>query len=153
MKKVTLILFYLCLTFSAYAQWGYGGYGGYSVSPNVMSDPCVQAAMITAYSTANVNAQSMQMLQWQQQAAAAGYYAPTPVYNAPSTPSYNSSSSNSSYRRSSKTCGNCGDSGEITTTRGVASFGHEKWCSKCEKRVPSNHYHTTCPSCKGKDYW
>ncbi|MBE6182523.1 MAG: hypothetical protein E7148_07510 [Rikenellaceae bacterium] len=154
MKKLILVLFYLGLTFSVSAQWGYGGYGSYS-SPNVMMDPCVQAAMATAASTASVNQNCMQMqqamMQMQQAAIANGWNYQAPM---PSPPSYNnSSSSTSSHKRSSRTCGLCGGSGQITTTKGVASFGNKKWCSKCNKHVPANHYHTTCPSCKGKGSW
>ncbi len=154
MKKLILILFYLGLTSSVSAQWGYGGYGGYS--SNVMMDPCVQAAMQTAASAARVNQDCMRMqqamMQMQQAAMANGWnYYQAPM---PSTPSYdNSSSCTSSHKRSSRTCGLCGGSGQVTTTDGVASFGNKKWCSKCSKQVPANHYHTTCPSCNGKGSW
>ncbi len=50
-------------------------------------------------------------------------------------------------------CGLCGGSGRVATTDGVPSFGNTKYCSECGKTVPDNHYHTTCPSCKGKGWW
>lgn len=50
-------------------------------------------------------------------------------------------------------CGLCGGSGRVATTDGVTSFGKTKYCSECGKTVPDNHYHTTCPSCKGKGWW
>lgn len=49
-------------------------------------------------------------------------------------------------------CGLCGGSGEVIETNGL-SFGNNKYCDKCKKTVPDYHYHTICPSCKGKGYW
>lgn len=49
-------------------------------------------------------------------------------------------------------CGLCGGSGEVIETNGI-SFGNTKYCSKCGKTVPDSHYHTICPSCKGKGWW
>ena len=50
-------------------------------------------------------------------------------------------------------CGLCGGSGRVVETKGVPSFGNTKWCRECGKYVPDNHYHTLCPSCKGKGWW
>lgn len=64
------------------------------------------------------------------------------------------SSGSSSASRSAKTCGLCGGKGWVAETKGVPDFGlSDKWCDGCNKRVPANHYHTTCPSCKGKGKW
>lgn len=49
-------------------------------------------------------------------------------------------------------CGLCNGTGRVINTDGT-SFGNTKWCSECGKTVPDYHYHTTCPSCKGKGYW
>lgn len=49
-------------------------------------------------------------------------------------------------------CGVCGGSGRVVKTDGP-SFGNTKYCSECGRTVPDNHYHTTCPSCKGKGWW
>ena len=70
-------------------------------------------------------------------------------------PSSNTSSNNgtSHQSRTPKTCGLCEGKGWIAETKGVASFGDEKWCSECNKTVPANHYHVTCPSCKGAGEW
>ncbi len=49
-------------------------------------------------------------------------------------------------------CGLCGGSGRVIENN-ATSFGNTKWCSECGKTVPDYHYHTVCPSCKGKGYW
>ena len=49
-------------------------------------------------------------------------------------------------------CGLCGGSGEVIENN-ATSFGNTKYCSKCGKTVPDSHYHTICPSCKGKGWW
>ena len=49
-------------------------------------------------------------------------------------------------------CGLCNGTGRVIETNGT-SFGNTKYCSECGKTVPDSHYHTTCPSCKGKGYW
>lgn len=72
----------------------------------------------------------------------------------------NGSSSNSSYgsdnNYSSESnyvvsdCGTCGGTGTIVKND-VPTFGSssEKWCDTCNKYVSMDHYHTTCPVCKG----
>lgn len=57
--------------------------------------------------------------------------------------------------RTPKQCGLCDGKGWTPTTKGVSNFGldDKKWCSGCGKNVPINHYHETCPSCKGKGVW
>ena len=69
-----------------------------------------------------------------------------------------SSSSSSTASKSSSTtkthkCGLCGGTGRVSETKGVPSFGNTKYCKECGKTVADNHYHTTCPSCKGKGSW
>ena len=54
--------------------------------------------------------------------------------------------------RTKKECRLCDGKGTVVSTKGV-SFGMEKWCSECGKRVPTNHHHETCPSCKGEGKW
>lgn len=49
-------------------------------------------------------------------------------------------------------CGLCNGTGEVINNDGV-SFGNTKYCNKCGKTVSDSHYHTTCPSCKGKGWW
>ena len=50
-------------------------------------------------------------------------------------------------------CGLCGGSGEVIDETSAVSFGNTKYCDKCRKTVKDSHYHTTCPSCKGKGWW
>lgn len=57
------------------------------------------------------------------------------------------------YKRDKKECKACDGKGWIPSTRGVASFGQEKWCHECGKYVEASHYHETCPSCKGEGEW
>lgn len=57
------------------------------------------------------------------------------------------------YKRDKKECKACDGKGWIPSTRGVASFGQEKWCHECGKNVEASHYHETCPSCKGEGEW
>lgn len=57
------------------------------------------------------------------------------------------------YKRDKKECTACDGKGWIPSTRGVASFGQEKWCHECGKYVEASHYHETCPSCKGEGEW
>ena len=54
--------------------------------------------------------------------------------------------------RTKNKCTLCDGKGTVVSSSG-ASFGQDKWCSECGKRVPSDHYHGTCPSCKGKGEW
>ena len=51
-----------------------------------------------------------------------------------------------------KTCGYCNGRGWVPTDEGVATFGNnnKKWCQECREYVYMNHWHKTCPSCKGK---
>ena len=49
-------------------------------------------------------------------------------------------------------CGLCGGSGWVINNDGI-SFGNTKYCDECGKTVPDSHYHTICPSCKGKGWW
>lgn len=60
---------------------------------------------------------------------------------------------NAPTQRQPRTCGLCGGTGRVSETKGVASFGNTKYCSECGKTVSADHYHTTCPSCKGKGVW
>ena len=82
---------------------------------------------------------------------------PMPVLDGTSTSietSVGISDSNTHSTRTPKTCGACDGKGWIPETKGVASFGlDDKWCSECNKQVAANHYHATCPSCKGKGVW
>lgn len=55
--------------------------------------------------------------------------------------------------REKKDCNLCDGKGWIATTKGVASFGLNKYCSECGTTVPASHYHTECPSCKGEGKW
>ena len=81
---------------------------------------------------------------------------PMPVLDGASTSietGVGTSGSNAHSTRAPKTCGACGGKGWIPETKGVASFGLDKWCNECNKNVGSNHYHATCPSCNGKGVW
>lgn len=82
----------------------------------------------------------------------------TSSYSTPSTSYSSASSSSSSYGSSSSTttytevaCGTCSGTGKIVKTD-VPTFGLDKtkYCSDCGKNVGLDHYHATCPVCKGK---
>lgn len=75
-------------------------------------------------------------------------YNPTPTPSPTPTPTPTPTPSQQTQHK----CGLCNGTGRVINTDGV-SFGNTKWCSECGKTVPDNHYHTTCPSCKGKGYW
>lgn len=77
---------------------------------------------------------------------------PIPVLNNTSMDTNISTSGSNGYTpRTPQTCGTCDGRGWIPETKGVASFGlADKWCSECNSKVAANHYHATCPSCKGK---
>ncbi len=61
--------------------------------------------------------------------------------------------SNRNISRTKKTCGLCEGKGWIPSTTGPNFGQSDKWCSECNKTVPANHYHQTCPSCNGKKEW
>jgi hypothetical protein len=61
--------------------------------------------------------------------------------------------SNRNISRTKKSCGLCGGKGWIPSTTGPNFGQSDKWCSECNKTVPANHYHQTCPSCNGKKEW
>lgn len=92
-----------------------------------------------------------------------GYYPIPPVYDgnlSQPIPNSNTSINNGANNtptikgRKPKLCGACNGRGWVPETKGVASFGQSgKWCDGCNKTVSANHYHATCPSCKGKGYW
>lgn len=67
----------------------------------------------------------------------------------------NSTTTPSTYSRQPRTCGLCGGKGWVDTDEGVSDFGsnNKKWCDGCQKWVYMNHYHKSCPSCKGKGKW
>ncbi len=81
------------------------------------------------------------------------YSSSNSIYSSGTSNTSNSSSSSSS-SRAQKTCNLCKGKGRIIETDGL-SFGlsSTKWCDECEKNVPVSHYHTVCPSCKGKGKW
>ena len=90
--------------------------------------------------------------------AVVGGITPPPVYpvepyNPTPTPTPQPTPTPKPTPQKTHQCGLCGGSGRVATTDGVPSFGNTKYCSECGKTVPDNHYHTTCPSCKGKGWW
>lgn len=64
----------------------------------------------------------------------------------------NGNSNNGSNTTTQHKCGLCNGTGEVINND-ATSFGNTKYCNKCGKTVPDSHYHTTCPSCKGKGWW
>ena len=52
-------------------------------------------------------------------------------------------------------CGLCNGKGWVPTEEGVSNYGStsQKYCKECQSFVPINHWHKTCPSCKGKGAW
>lgn len=52
-------------------------------------------------------------------------------------------------------CGLCDGKGWVPTEEGVPTYGSnsQKYCNDCRRYVPINHWHKTCPSCKGKGAW
>lgn len=136
MKKLIVLFVFMWISSVASAQY---------YSPNVMMDPCVQAAIQAAQSSQWVMQNNQMIMQQQAQMMNNGWYPAPAQYN-------NNSSNQNSSSRSPKKCGACGGKGWVPDTSGP-SFGNEKWCSECERRVPASHYHKTCPSCKGNGYW
>lgn len=69
-----------------------------------------------------------------------------------STQSGSTTTSSSSSTLVTKTCGYCNGRGWVPTDEGVATFGNnnKKWCQECREYVYMNHWHKTCPNCKGK---
>ena len=51
-------------------------------------------------------------------------------------------------------CTLCHGTGDYITSAKVSEFGIQpnKWCSKCNKTVASDHVHRPCPSCNGTGY-
>lgn len=81
---------------------------------------------------------------------------PVPVFDNMQTPidvNTNTSSPKVDTHRTLRTCQRCDGKRTIVETKGVSSFGLDKWCSECNKKVSANHYHTSCPSCKGTGVW
>lgn len=136
MKKLVVLFVFLWVSNVASAQY---------FSPNVMMDPCVQASIQAAQSSQWVMQNNLMIMQMQAQMGNSGWYPAPTQYN-------NQNSNSSSSSRTPKTCGACGGKGWVPDTSG-ASFGYEKWCGECGRNVPANHYHKTCPSCKGKGSW
>lgn len=127
------------------AQQSYSG----NYNAQVYSDPCVQASIGVAQSS-NVVMQANQAIMQQNQTAIDNgwFYTPT------TTTTYDEGMNNpSSSGRQKKSCGACDGKGWIPETKGVASFGYNKWCAECQKTVSGSHYHATCPSCKGASEW
>lgn len=144
MKKFSLVALFFLTVNSAYSQW----YGG--ISPQVYYDPCVQASIRAAQSSNWVMQQQQMIMQQQQMMINNGWYsAPSNNQNTKS----NISEVRSSKTRTKKTCELCDGKGWIPETKGVSSYGQTKWCRSCDKKVESNHYHATCPSCKGEGRW
>lgn len=142
------------VTMNAYAAANYSPqpyFGNYSAP--VYSDPCVQASIGVAQSS-NVVMQANQAIIGQYQTAIDNgwYWTPTSTSTSTTT-TYGGGSPHSSSGRQKKECGACGGKGWIPETKGVVSFGNDKWCDECKKTVPSNHYHAECPSCKGAGEW
>lgn len=75
-------------------------------------------------------------------------YNPTPTPSPTPTPTPTPTPSQQTQHK----CSLCNGTGRVINTDGV-NFGKTKWCSECGKTVPDYHYHTNCPSCKGKGYW
>lgn len=142
MKKNLLVTLFILMVSPTFAQW-------YGVSPQVYYDPCVQAAIRAAQSSNRIMQTNQMIMQQQQMMMNNGWYT-TPTYNQ------NNNSSNTYQqrrKREKRVCGSCDGKGWVPETKGVPSFGQTKWCSTCDKKVPSSHYHATCPSCKGTGKW
>ena len=82
-----------------------------------------------------------------------GYYGGNGGYNSGNTGTNGGNSGNTQTSQPKQhKCGVCGGSGRVVKTDGP-DYGYTKDCSECGKTVPSNHYHTDCPNCKGKGWW
>ncbi len=160
------------ISFSAKAQYYGGYYGGGGYYTNQVEQQLYQLQMMNQQ-------MQMQNMQMQMQAQQAPWNQPTTpaqmqqiqqnlqeqfareaqnAINSTPQPYYEHSSSHNSSStrsRSTRTCGACDGKGWIPNNTRVPSFGSSqtKWCSDCNKTVPINHYHETCPSCKGKGEW
>ena len=133
-------------------------YGGIPYS----NDACVNASIGVAQSANRIYNEFNQIMNGMSQWSAPSFstsWDNMPVFNSvpahSSMESFSTETNNNSYSgRTPKTCSLCDGKGWIAETKGVASFGlSDKWCSECNKTVPNNHYHTTCPSCHGKGKW
>lgn len=70
--------------------------------------------------------------------------------------SYDSSASSETNTKSSSSprpCSMCNGTGKVIKSSGAAQFGlTEKYCEICNKKVPGDHIHGQCPSCRGKGH-
>ena len=140
MKKfVIFIIAIICLTSCSTAFWG-GVIQGMAYSYNTDN---------SYSSSSNGNSSGLYASQYGNYSPY--LYSPIQSQSVTSTPSSTSSGA-TSHTRVAKTCAACSGTGRIIEYK-TASFGLEKYCAECKKTVPSNHYHVTCPSCKGQGKW
>ncbi len=138
MKKIIILLSFVCASNLVFAQWG-------CPPPN----PYEFARQMQA-----IYNQSFQSI-WQNSNAnmpASPWIYPAPVNGTNDYPSNSTESNQRNYTREKKTCGLCHGTGRYYKSDAV-DFGYRKWCDECGKEVSGGHYHTTCPSCKGAGKW
>ena len=155
------------ISFSAKAQYygGYPGSWGYGSHPlvNQMQTVNQQMQMLNVYMQAQqgywnqpTTPEQMQRMQQNLQEQFARE-AQNAIHSTPQTYYEHSSPHNPSIikSRSTKTCGACDGKGWIPNNTSVSNYGSSKtkWCPDCNKTVPINHLHETCPSCQGKGEW
>lgn len=173
MKKTTLIalvfvvnILVSCGSFGEAMLMGLAGqsvpysnsyYSGYSSGyTSVSSPPTPQEYLRQNPINSTIDWNTVNSVNYNVGTYSGGY---VPSYSTGSSPGYGSSgggsvnSGTSSGTRQKKTCSLCNGSGRTTDTKGVASFGQDKWCQECGRKVSASHYHTTCPSCKGQGMW
>lgn len=174
-KSILIAVAFVCNIFVGCGSFGEGlltGLAGVVVSPgtynsdyssgyvsgygSIPSPPTPQAVMQQYPINTTVDWNTVNSMNYNVGTYNGGY---VPSYSTGNSSGYESSSSGSinsgtsSGTRQKKTCGLCNGSGRTWDTKGVASFGLDKWCQECSRKVPANHYHITCPSCKGQGKW
>lgn len=152
MKKLFfIVVFFACSSLVKAQYWG--GYNSYSYEMNRLNQQLMQQAAQSFYyqqqqwSQQYQEAQERYQRQQQIQQQEIQYQNTYQNYSV----EYQNSNSNSSKSRGNRTCGQCNGTGKVIAN--TASFGNEKWCSECNRKVPAGHYHATCPGCKGHGSW
>ena len=74
-------------------------------------------------------------------------------YQNNSNNNYQNNNTSSTQQRHQRQCKQCDGKGWVVDY--VSGYGTQKstWCNQCGKKMMSNHYHKTCPGCKGKGQW
>ena len=153
MKRMVMIFAFLAMCSFVKAQY-WGSCNNYLYEMNRLNQQLMQQAAQSFY---------YQQQQWSQQyqEAQQRYQRQQEIqqqqiqyqntYQNNSVEYQNNNNSNNSKSRGNRTCGQCNGTGKVIAN--TASYGLEKWCSECNRKVSAGHYHATCPGCKGRGSW